>query len=91
MKKIACTYRTVDDLIARYIDAGGHAIQLDEGCLQSGEWILYDDTGSLKCFYIFERYLNEWSADQVICQYPGWDKFPKKYRKKIAERIGNDA
>ena len=85
MKNIVCNYRTVDNLLRRYIDAGGVAVKLNDGVLQSGDWLLFDPTGGLRCFYIFERYLNEWSSDQVIRQYSYWDKFPKKYKKMIEE------
>lgn len=88
MRNIVCTFRTVDNLISRYIDAGGTAIQLDKGCLQSGDWVLFDISGRLKCFYIFERHLNEWSSDQVIRQYSCWDNFPNKYKKMTK---GHDA
>jgi hypothetical protein len=87
MKSFSANYKLVDKLIFDYLERGGEAIQLDEGCLQSGDWILYDESEKLKCFYIFERYLNEWSADQVIRSYNGWNKFPKKYKKIIEEKL----
>ena len=87
MKSFSANYELVDKLISDYLERGGEAIQLDEGRLQSGDWILYDECEKLKCFYIFERYLNEWSADQVIRSYNGWSKFPKKYKKMIEEKL----
>lgn len=87
MKKYRSDYHGVEDLIHRYEEAGGEVLQLDEGCLQIGNWVLYDPDGKLYCFYIYERYLNEWSSDQIICKYPTWDKFPQKYKKMIDEKL----
>lgn len=36
MRKFSCSFRVVDDLIARYENAGGYAVCLDEGVLCSG-------------------------------------------------------
>ena len=83
MRKYSTDYHQVDSLISRYIDAGGEAIQLDEGVLQSGDWILYDEFNTLKCFVITEEYLNEWSSTQLVKVYPCYEKLPKKYKKQI--------
>ena len=80
MRKIYCDYHYVDDLVRRYSESGGHAIQLREGVLASGEWVLYDDTDKLKCFHIDEEAVTGWSSRQVIKAYNGWSKFPKKYK-----------
>lgn len=48
MRKFRCDYHYVDNLVFRYEEAGGYAIQINEGTLSSGEWVLYDDTGKLK-------------------------------------------
>lgn len=87
MKKFQSDYHGVEDLIRRYEEAGGEVLQLDEGCLQIGDWVLYDPDNKLYCFYIYERYLNEWSSDQIICKYSAWDKFPKKYKKMIDKKL----
>ena len=71
MRKIKCDYHYVDNLVAWYEEEGGYAIQLNEGSLASGDWILYDDTGKLKCFYIYEEV------------YRDWNGFPKKYKKMV--------
>ena len=66
MRKIKCDYHYVDNLVARYEEEGGYAIQLNEGSLASGDWILYDDTGKLKCFYIYEEALSSWASCQIV-------------------------
>lgn len=76
MRKIKCDYHYVDNLVARYEEEGGYAIQLNEGSLASGDWILYDDTGKLKCFYIYEEALNSWSSCQIVQVYMDWNGFP---------------
>lgn len=83
MRKFRCDYHYVDDLVYRYEDAGGYAIHLSEGSLGSGDWILYDDTGQKKCYYIYEYALNSWSSCQIVQVYNGWDKFPKKFKRLI--------
>ena len=83
MRKFSCSFRVVDDLIARYENAGGYAVCLDEGVLCSGTWILYSDSYKLRCFYIYEYALNEWSSTQIVQQYKNWNEFPKKYKKML--------
>ena len=78
MTHYTCTQ--VDNLISRYIDAGGDAIQTNEGVLGSGDWILFDFPNKLKCFVITEIYLNEWSSTHKIRSY---NKIPKKYLAQI--------
>lgn len=70
------SFKDVDNLIERYIKAGGEAVQTDEGSLGSGNWILFDTTGKLRSFVINEVYLNEWSSAHTI---RGYNKLPKKY------------
>lgn len=57
--------------------------QLNDGCLASGEWLLFDDTNKKKCFYTYELALNGWSSCQVVHVYSCWDKLPKKYKKMV--------
>ena len=40
MRKIKCDYHYVDNLVARYEEEGGYAIQLNEGSLASGDWCI---------------------------------------------------
>lgn len=48
MRKFKCDYHYVDDLIRRYEEEGGQVICLNDGCLASGEWLLFDDTNKKK-------------------------------------------
>ena len=75
-------YKQVDALIAKYVDKGGETLQLDEGTLGSGDWLLYDYSGSLKFIVIKEVYLNEWSSAHTIRKY---NKIPKKYEKILSD------
>lgn len=70
------SFKDVDNLIERYIKAGGEAVQTDEGSLGSGNWILFDTTDNLRSFVINEVYLNEWSSAHTI---RGYKNLPKKY------------
>lgn len=70
------SFKEVDNLIERYIKAGGEAVQTDEGVLGSGNWVLFDTTGKLRSFVINEVYLNEWSSAHTI---RGYKKLPKKH------------
>lgn len=80
------SYKQAEDLINRYIDKGGNAIQLSDGVLGCGNWLLYDFSGNLKFFIITEIYLNCWSSAQKIRSY---NKIPKKYLDKI-EKYENE-
>ena len=84
MKNYSCSQ--VDNLISRYIDAGGNAIQTNDGVLGCGNWILFDFSNNLKCFVITEIYLNEWSSTHTIKSY---NKIPKKYLAQI-EKFENE-
>ena len=76
------SYTQVDELIQKYADKGGGTLQTDEGCLGSGDWLLFDHSGRLKFIVIKEVYLNEWSSAHTIRKY---NKIPKKYEKILAE------
>lgn len=80
LKKEQKTYsfRDVDNLVRKYTDEGGQAVQLSEGTLQSGDWILYDPEGRLCAFVIREIYVNCWTSAQTIRRY---NTLPKKYKK----------
>ena len=76
------SYKQVDALIEKYVNKGGETLQLDEGVLGSGNWLLFDYSGRLKFIVIKEVYLNEWSSAHTIRKY---NKMPKKYEKILAE------
>lgn len=69
----------VDSLINKYLEAGGDAIQTDEGGCGCGDWILYGD--GLKTAIIKEVYLNCWSSAHTIRFY---NETPAKYAAIIA-------
>lgn len=76
------SWRDVDNLIKRYTDEGGQAIQLSEGVLQSGNWVLYDPECRLCAFVIKEVYVNGWTSTQTIRRY---NKLPKKYEMLVEQ------
>lgn len=75
-KQTLYSFRDIDNLIERYIKAGGEAVQTEEGTLGSGNWILFDYAGNLKNFIIKEVYVNCWTSAHTI---RGYKKLPKKY------------
>jgi len=78
MNLYTCT--SIDLFISEYIERGGNAYQISDGVLTSGNWVLYDITGKLKCYVIKDVYLNEWSSAQSFRKY---NKIPKKYMAMI--------
>ncbi len=68
------SWQEVEKLIKRYIDKGGSAIQLREGVLGSGDWILTSDT--LYSFVIKEIFVTSWTSAHTIRRYKN---LPKKY------------
>lgn len=86
MRKFQCDYHVVNELVSVYERLGGTVIQLSNGILASGEWILYDATGHLRCYHIYEYAINEWASCQIVqVYYGGWKEFPKKYKKTIED------
>jgi hypothetical protein len=77
------SYKEAENFIARYCQAGGEALQLEEGCLGCGNWLLYDYSNKLRFFVINEIYLNCWSSAQTI---RGYNNIPKKYQNIINEK-----
>ena len=76
------SYQQVDNLIERYTNKGGEALQTSEGVLGSGDWLLYDFGGKLKFIVIREIYLNSWSSAHTVRMY---NRIPKKYQKILNE------
>lgn len=68
-------YKQVDALIAKYAERGGECLQLDEGVLGSGDWILYG--AGLKTIIIKEHYTNNTGTYHTVRMY---NKTPKKYQ-----------
>lgn len=80
---ILYAYTSIDDFIIRYIKKGGQAYCIDEGCLTSGDWILFDNRGTLKSCIIKEVYINPWSSGQSLRKYR---RLPEKYVKMIRNK-----
>ncbi|MFT0360229.1 hypothetical protein [Bacteroides thetaiotaomicron] len=76
-------YTSIDDFIIWYMKKGGQAYCIDEGCLTSGDWILFDARGKLKSYIIKEVYINPWSSGQSLRKYR---RLPEKYAKMIRNK-----
>lgn len=74
MKQSLYTGKAVCGLINDYHTRGGECLQIAEGGVGCGDWILYGD--GLKTTVIREVYLNEWSSAHTIRMY---NKTPAKY------------
>ena len=72
------TLGACEEVINRYINAGGEVLTLEEGVLGLGLVVCFGE--SLKTCIIQERYLNEWSSGHTIRFY---NKMPKKYAAMI--------
>lgn len=77
MKKTFITLSAAENLIQRYINAGGTCNELHPGCLGLGTITL---TGpGLRAFVIEEIYLNNQSSGHVLKTYYS-GILPRKYR-----------
>lgn len=70
----------IEILIERYTMRNGKILQIREGVLGYGDFLLYDPAGNLKTVVVREVYLNEWSHGHTIRMY---NECPKKYQKLI--------
>lgn len=64
MKLYSCT--STENFINLMIEKGYEAIQLREGVLGVGDWILLSHDERKYNFNIRERFINEWSSGQSI-------------------------
>lgn len=78
------TYRSfeyINNLINKYLNAGGEVATLQEGSLGYGTMLLYaPKEAKLRTFIIQERFLNEWSSTHTI---RGYNNIPDKYQKML--------
>lgn len=74
------TLQQAEDLISRYINAGGTTYQIREGVLGLGTVIL-TGCAHLKEFVIEEFYINAWASGHRLKTYT--KGLPAKYRKYI--------
>lgn len=79
---MATMYTTTacEELINRYIEAGGEAVTIEEGVLGLGLVVCFGE--GLKTAIINEVYINCWSSGHTIRMY---NKMPKKYEKMLDE------
>ena len=69
------TLQSCENLIEKYINAGGIVEQLEDGCLGLGKILLTAE--GKKTTIITEVYLNAWSSGHTVRMY---NKTPKKYQ-----------
>ena len=68
--EVISDYHEVHRLVREYVEAYGECFQLDEGNLQSGDWVLVGY--ELPTTVIWEEPVNCWESVQIIRQYlPG--------------------
>ena len=61
------TSSTMQEFINQKVEQSGYeAIQLNDGVLGIGEWVLLSHDESKYNFHIIEKYLNCWSSGQTI-------------------------
>ena len=70
-----------ENLMEKYLDAGGEAITIEEGCLGLGIVVCFGK--NLKTTIIKEYYINEWNSGHTVRMY---NNMPKKYA-EILEQI----
>lgn len=80
------TLEAVEQVIDKWIAAGGEITTVKEGCLGWGLTICHGD--GLKTAVITEVYLNEWSSAHTIRIY---NKMPKKYKAMLEDVEGETA
>lgn len=76
MKRYAIS--SVEKFIQAYLEKGGELIQIEEGSLGLGDFILVGE--GLKTYVSKEVYLSAWSSGQTL---RGYNKTPKKYEKHL--------
>lgn len=71
--------KEIDQLVARYVEAGGNVLKMREGVLGCGDLLLHNSE-NLRTIVIREVALNEWSSVHTVRAYK---KCPKKYQMMI--------
>ncbi len=74
------SYTQVDEFAQRLCERGWEYVQLLEGCLGSGDFVLIAPDDKHYNFVIREVYLNEWSSAQTIRRAA---KISKRLQKEI--------
>lgn len=71
----------VERFIAMMTDEHGYtAVQLNEGTLGAGDWVLLAPPGEYTNYIIKEVYINEWSSGHTVERRI---RIPKKYQKML--------
>ena len=71
-KQTLYTATGTDEWIAKMVERGWEAVNLDEGCLTSGDWFLISPDQKKKYnFYVRERYIGAYSSGQSIRRVRG--------------------
>lgn len=60
------SWRDINDFINARIERGYEAVQLNEGTLGIGDWVLIAPDETKWNYIIREVYLNEWSSAQTL-------------------------
>jgi len=81
------TYEVVDELISKMANAGYEIVQLNEGSLGSGDWVLIAPNDTMYNFVIREVALNEWSSGHTIRRCAKLSKKVKAEIDKIYESV----
>lgn len=82
MAKQLYTVSSTDEFISDRMSRGWNGVQLDEGVLGCGDWVLIAPTERHWNYIVREVYLNPWSSAQTIrrCR-----KLSQKILKEIEE------
>lgn len=77
----------VDQLINLLIDKEYECINLNEGCLTSGDWICIPPNNNYYIYEIKEKCINEWNSCQIIRRTR---KLSKRQKSLIDKHYNNE-
>ena len=75
------TLKVAQDLIDKYIDAGGEVTTIADGGVGLGTVLLTNNGLKLKEFVIEEYYINEWNSGHKLISYN--NGLPKKWQQSL--------
>lgn len=67
-----------EELMCKYVNAGGMAITVDEGCLGLGIVVCFAE--NMQYAVIKEYYINHWSSGHTVAFY---DELPNEYQEML--------
>jgi hypothetical protein len=88
MKKVRVSNEYIQDLIERYLKAGGEVTQVEEGVLGYGTLLLTNNGHNLKEFVIQEYYINAWSSGHWRMSYN--NGLSKKYQQMLEDFLNRE-